>query len=98
MALSRNACSLVALPDFPEFAQAVRYGVPGTTGDDYLSADPRIPQIPGSRRCQKRMRLPNLTELAQEQMPDFRGRARRSAGRYGRGIEGHEVRGRLRDV
>ena len=31
MALSRNACSLVALPDFPEFAQAVRYGVPGTS-------------------------------------------------------------------
>jgi hypothetical protein len=27
MAISRNACSL---PDFPEFAQAVRYGVPGT--------------------------------------------------------------------
>ncbi len=30
MAISRNACSLVALPDFPELAQAVRYGVPGT--------------------------------------------------------------------
>jgi len=30
MHISRNACSLVALPDFPEFAQAVRYGVPGT--------------------------------------------------------------------
>ncbi len=27
MAISRNACSLL---DFPEFAQAVRYGVPGT--------------------------------------------------------------------
>src|SRR5271157_1037792 len=27
MAISRNAC---ALPDFPEFAQSVRYGVPGT--------------------------------------------------------------------
>ncbi len=27
MAISRNACSLVALPDFPELAQAVRYGV-----------------------------------------------------------------------
>ncbi len=30
MGISRNACSLLALPDFPEFAQAVRYGVPGT--------------------------------------------------------------------
>ena len=30
MAIRRNACSLLALPDFPEFAQAVRYGVPGT--------------------------------------------------------------------
>jgi hypothetical protein len=27
MAIGRNACSL---PDFPEFAQAVRHGVPGT--------------------------------------------------------------------
>jgi hypothetical protein len=27
MAIGRNACSLL---DFPEFAQAVRYGVPGT--------------------------------------------------------------------
>ena len=34
--------------------------------DDYLPADPIIPQIPGSRRCQKRMRLPNVTELAPE--------------------------------
>ena len=34
MAISRNACSLVALPDFPEFAQAVRYGVPGTSHSD----------------------------------------------------------------
>jgi len=30
MAIRRNACSLLALPDFPEFAQAVRYGVPRT--------------------------------------------------------------------
>jgi hypothetical protein len=30
MAILRNACSLLALPDFPEFAQAVRYDVPGT--------------------------------------------------------------------
>src|SRR5271157_4837046 len=30
MHISRNTCSPVALPDFPEFAQAVRYGVPGT--------------------------------------------------------------------
>ena len=30
MHISRNACSPVALPDFPEFTQAVRYGVPGT--------------------------------------------------------------------
>src|SRR5271157_4411245 len=30
MAISRNAGSLLALPDFPEFAQAVKYGVPGT--------------------------------------------------------------------
>ncbi len=30
MAVSRNTRSLLALPDFPEFAQAVRYGVPGT--------------------------------------------------------------------
>ncbi len=29
MAISRSACSLL---DFPEFAQAVRYGVPGTPG------------------------------------------------------------------
>ncbi len=29
-AISRNASSLLALPDFPEFAPAVRYGVPGT--------------------------------------------------------------------
>src|SRR5271157_2240264 len=29
MAISRNAYSLNALPDFPEFAQKVRYGVPG---------------------------------------------------------------------
>src|SRR5208337_4939439 len=27
MAVRRNACSLLALPDFPEFPQAVRYGV-----------------------------------------------------------------------
>ena len=27
MHIGRNACSRVALPDFPEFAQAVRYGV-----------------------------------------------------------------------
>jgi hypothetical protein len=27
MAIRCNACSLLALPDFPEFAQAVRYGV-----------------------------------------------------------------------
>ncbi len=30
MAISRNASSLLALPDVPEFAPAVRYGVPGT--------------------------------------------------------------------
>ncbi len=30
MAIRRNACSLLALPDFPEFAQAVKYGVLGT--------------------------------------------------------------------
>src|SRR5208283_5405563 len=30
MAISRNASSLLALPDFPEFAPAVRYGVAGT--------------------------------------------------------------------
>src|SRR5208283_4077810 len=30
MPISRNARSLVALPDFPESAQAVRHGVPGT--------------------------------------------------------------------
>jgi hypothetical protein len=29
-AIRCNACSLLALPDFPEFAQAVSYGVPGT--------------------------------------------------------------------
>ena len=33
MAIRCNACSLLALPDFPEFAQAVRYGVPATPGD-----------------------------------------------------------------
>jgi len=30
MHIGRIACSVVALPDFPEFSQAVRYGVPGT--------------------------------------------------------------------
>src|SRR5271157_5905439 len=30
MPIRRNGCSLLALPDFPEFAQAVRHGVPGT--------------------------------------------------------------------
>ena len=30
MAIRCNTCSLLALPDFPEFAQPVRYGVPGT--------------------------------------------------------------------
>ena len=30
MAISRNASSLLALPDFPEFAPTVRHGVPGT--------------------------------------------------------------------
>src|SRR5271157_857941 len=30
MAISRNVSFLLALPDFPEFAPAVRYGVPGT--------------------------------------------------------------------
>jgi len=30
MAKRRNACSLLAVPDFSEFAQAVRYGVLGT--------------------------------------------------------------------
>ena len=32
MAIRRNACSLLALPDFPGLAQAVRFGVPGTPG------------------------------------------------------------------
>src|SRR5271157_467561 len=32
MAINRNAYPLIALPHFPEFAQAVRYGVPGTLG------------------------------------------------------------------
>ncbi len=30
MAISHNDYSLIALPDFPEIAQAVRYSVPGT--------------------------------------------------------------------
>src|SRR5271157_4722505 len=30
MAVRRNACSLLTLPDSPEFAPAVRYGVPGS--------------------------------------------------------------------
>jgi len=34
MAIRRNACSLLALPDFPEFAQAVGYGVPGNPSHD----------------------------------------------------------------
>jgi len=33
MAISRNACSL---PDFPEFTQAVRFGVPGTPAAEAL--------------------------------------------------------------
>ena len=37
MARSRNASSLLALPDFPEFAPAVRQGVPGTQGESGLS-------------------------------------------------------------
>jgi hypothetical protein len=36
MAISRNASSF---PDFPEFAQAVRYGVPETHGIAGRSAD-----------------------------------------------------------
>src|SRR5271157_5316472 len=43
MHIGRNACSLLALPDFPEFAPEVRYGVPGT---------PRIPSNGGVIRCQ----------------------------------------------
>src|SRR5271166_5432783 len=42
MHIGRNACSLLALPDFPEFAPEVRYGVPGT---------PRIPSNGGVIRC-----------------------------------------------
>src|SRR5208283_3052767 len=34
MAIRRNACSLLALPDFPEFAQAVGHGVHGTPSHD----------------------------------------------------------------
>jgi len=30
VAISHNDYSLIALPDFPEFAQAVRHSVPGT--------------------------------------------------------------------
>ena len=40
MPIRRNACSLVALPDFPEFAQVVRYGVPGTRDSPF-----RIPHF-----------------------------------------------------
>jgi hypothetical protein len=39
MAISRNARSL---PDFPEFVQAVRYGVPGTPAGDYAHRHVRI--------------------------------------------------------
>ncbi len=46
MAISRNACSLVALPDFPELAQAVRYGVTGT---------PPSSCRPGLRLCRSRL-------------------------------------------
>jgi len=38
MAISRNASFLLDLPDFPEFAQAVRYGVPGTLLDELIDA------------------------------------------------------------
>ena|SRR5271157_613762 len=41
--------------------------------DDNLSADPKITQNGGSRRCQDRMRLPNLTEWAPERSPDAPG-------------------------
>src|SRR5271157_4998237 len=52
MAISRNACSLL---DFPEFAQAVRYGVPGTpssTADHSLVAG-------GAQRQWLQARLPD---------------------------------------
>ena len=63
--------------------------------DDNLPADPIIPQIPGSRRCHKRMRLPNVTELVPERSADGPGRTRRGACRYGRVIGGHGLSERL---
>ncbi len=45
MAISRNAYSLNALPDFPEFAREVRYGVPGILigVEDSSLCPPRLP-------------------------------------------------------
>ncbi len=45
MAISRNAYSLNALPDFPEFAQKVSYGVPGILigVEDSSLCPPRLP-------------------------------------------------------
>ena len=41
MAIRRNACSLLALPDFPQFAQVVKYGVRGTPqGTPFLAKVP----------------------------------------------------------
>src|SRR5271157_3077193 len=61
MAISRNACSLVALPDFPEFAQAVRYGVPGTPTSPSLS---RIHVIVASQSGRLGLRTTRLTPAA----------------------------------
>jgi len=44
MAIRRNACSLLALPDFPEFAQAVRFDVPGTP-DPPIPSSEHLPEI-----------------------------------------------------
>ena len=54
--------------------------------DDDLPADPRIPQIPGSRRGQRPDATTGPTELAPERSADTPGRARRCYGRYGHGI------------
>ena len=49
MAIRRNACSLLALPDFPEFAQAVRYGVPGTQVGNCFHANRHL--TPALKSC-----------------------------------------------
>ncbi len=67
MAIRRNACSPLALPDFPEFAQAVRCGVPGTTDAGVI-----VMALRGIQRHQEPLnRLPIVLYLASGLSPDL---------------------------